>query len=149
MTDFDNSFLAEDDSTTAHEDALVFEVGGNKLGWKPSGLALKRASDQGVEAGDILRSFQDTFGADLDEEDLDEMDEEELAEKVGGTLSGLMTTVATLVWLGALHFEPNATRESVLAILDPSDVEDIPMDRMLDRIWPHLTDVQIEESEGK
>lgn len=151
MSDFDNSFLTEAaDDESVHEDALVFELAPDQpVGWRPSGLALKRAADNGLELGEILEDLQELFAADIDEEELEEMDEEEIDEEldVGVGFAQFIDLVGKLVWLGALHFEPNADRSKVLAAIDAKRLEEIPVDQMLARIFPALTEQ--EETEGK
>ena len=140
MADFDNSFLSEQDTTSAHEDALVFEIEGQPIGWRASGLALKRAADAGLEAGRLLYDLQKLFTADVDEEDLEEMTEEEIEEELSmsGGMADMMDVVAKLTWVGALHFEPNAKQEVILSILDTSNVGEVPVGDMLTRIFPAL-----------
>ncbi|MCS4087303.1 hypothetical protein GGQ10_002129 [Salinibacter ruber] len=149
MPDFDNSFLSEENAST-HEDALVFELAGHKVGWRASGLALKRASDQGMEVGELLADLQTLFSADLDEEDLEDMSEEEIEEalQVDGGVAQMMDLAAKLVWTGALHFEENAKREVILAMIDPESVGELPMDDMLTRVFPALED-EVDGDMGK
>jgi len=139
---FDNSFLAQEDHPSAHEDALVFSIGEQKIGWRASGLALKRASDAGMEVGELLVDLQHLFAADLDEEALEEMSEEEVEEalEMQGGMADMMETAAKLVWLGALHFEPNARREVILSIIDSSNLGAVPLGEMLQRVFPALED---------
>jgi len=148
--DFDNSFLSDPDATPAHEDALVFEVSGQKIGWRASGLALKRASDQGLEVGELLADLQTLFSADIDEEDLEEMDEGEIEEEVQmeGGVAQLLDVAAKLVFVGALHFNAAVRQDVILSILDTSNVGDLPLDRMLQRIFPALEE-EGEAGKGK
>jgi hypothetical protein len=178
MPQFDNAKLTDTDSEIAHEDALVFDLvpggeNGLTIGWKPSGLALKRAKSDGVEAGEILDTLrgnadpqvvQDILSdldtddlTDLDEEDISDLDEEQreaLGDLLGSGLSDQIDMIATLVWIGTLHFEPNAKRETILSILDPQSVEELPVDRMFERIFPVLSEIDdpadtAEDGEGK
>ena len=148
MPDFDNSFLSETDTQSAHEDALVFEIAGQPIGWRASGLALKRAADAGLETGQLIFDLQQLFAADVDEEDLEEMGEEEVEEELemSGGIADMMDVVAKLVWTGALHFEANAKRDVILSILDTSNVGEVPVGEMLTRIFPALKG---EENSGK
>lgn len=148
MPDFDNSFLSQEDHPAVHEDALVFELNGQTLGWRASGLALKRAADQGTDVGEVLVDLQTLFAADLEEEDLEEMSEEEIEEamEIQAGVADFLSLVAKTVWIGTLHFEPGARRENVLAILDASVVEEVPLEKMLSKIFPAIED---EVSEGK
>jgi len=145
MPDFDNSQLTSVPTPEA-DDALMFELSGLTIGWRPSGLALSRAKSQGVSVGDILSSLQALFAADLSEEDLEEMSEEEIAEKVDGVgLSDTLDVIAQLVWVGALHFEEEIRLEAVQSIIDPDSVGEVPVEQMLSRIFPELD----ERAEGK
>ncbi|MCS3827444.1 hypothetical protein GGP85_002914 [Salinibacter ruber] len=144
----DNSALTEvptPDST----DALMFDLGDYTLGWRPSGLALERASDKGMELGEILADLQTLFASDIDlsdfdEEELEEMSEEEIEEELEGDLSSgfsdLTSVYAKLVWLGALHFEAGIKLDAILAIIDPESLEDLPIDQMLQRVFPAIQD---------
>lgn len=156
MPDFDNSFLAEDDHPAVHEDALVFEVAGQKLGWRASGLALKRASDHGTEVGEILTDLQMIFTSDLSQEDLEEMSEEEIEAALDAQagISDFIAMIAKAVWVGVLHFEPNARQENVLALIDTESLEDVPFEQMLSKIFPALEEAAEDsgeevEEEGK
>lgn len=148
MPDFDNSFLAQDDHPSVHEDAIVFEIKGQPIGWRASGLALKRAADQGHQMGEILADLQKLFAADIDEEELEGMSEEEIEEEleIEVGMSDFYEVVAKTVWIGVLHFEPGARQENVLGLLDADSIEDVPVDRMLSKIFPALTG---EEGSGK
>jgi hypothetical protein len=144
MNDFDNSFLAQEDHPSVHEDAIVFEIKDQPIGWRASGLALKRASDKGVEAGELLVGLQSLFGADINEEDLEGLDDDEIEQKIEdemqmeGGMSDFMSVVADLVWIGTLHFEPKSRRESILGLLDADNIESMPVDRMLRKIFPAI-----------
>jgi len=148
MPDFDNSFLAEEDHAAVHEDAIVFEIKGQPIGWRASGLALKRAADQGHDVGEILADLQILFGSDIDEDELEDMSEEEIEEElnVDVGMSDFYEVVAKTVWVGVLHFEPNAKQENILGLLDAESVGDVPTERMLSKIFPALTG---EGTEGK
>jgi len=148
MPDFDKSFLAADDHAAVHEDAIVFEIKGQPIGWRASGLALKRASDQGHDVGEILADLQMLFAADLDEEDLEEMSEEEIEEalNVDVGMADFFAVVAKTIWVGVLHFEANARQENVLGLLDAESIGDVPVERMLSKIFPALTG---EDDSGK
>lgn len=148
MPDFDNSFLAQDDHPSVHEDAIVFELKGQPVGWRASGLALKRAADQGHQMGEIIADLQKLFAADVDEEDLEDMDEEEIEEEleVEVGMSDFYEVVAKTIWIGVLHFEASARQENVLGLLDADSIEDVPVERMLSKIFPALTD---EDDSGK
>lgn len=150
MADFSNSFLAEDDHAAVHEDALVFEINDQTLGWRPSGLALKRASDQGHDIGEILAGLQTLFHSDLSEEDLEEMSEEEVEEalEVQGGLADLLSLVAKVIWIGTLHFEPESRQENVLALLNAENVRDVPLEEMLSRIFPAIEEEASDEDEA-
>jgi hypothetical protein len=150
MQDFDNSFLTENDHPAVHEDAFVFEIKGQAIGWRASGLALKRASDQGVEVGELLADVQQVFSAaDLDEEDIEEMSEEEMGEVLmeSGGVAYVLDVAATVIWIGALHFNANVRQEAVLSILDFSMLGDLPINEMVSRIFPEIEDE--EETAGK
>jgi len=151
MPDFDNSFLVEDSGDeSVHEDALVFELAPDQpVGWRASGLALKRAADRGLEIGEILEDLQLLFAADFDEEELEDMDEEEIEEEleVDTGFVDFIDLVGKLVWLGALHFEPNVSRKMVLAAIDAESLEEIPLDAMLQRVFPAIQD-EVEESDA-
>lgn len=159
----DNSALTEV-PTPDSDDALMFDLGGYTLGWRPSGLALQRASDKGMELGEILADLQTLFASDIDlddfdEEELEEMSEEELEEELDTDLSSgfsdLTSVYAKLIWLGALHFESGIKLDAVLAIIDPESLEDVPVDEMLQRVFPALAEevdeetADEEETEGK
>jgi Pyruvate/2-oxoacid:ferredoxin oxidoreductase gamma subunit len=166
---FDNGRLTEADTEIAHEDALVFDLGALTIGWKPSGLALKRASKQGVEAGEILDTLRGNADAallrevleetgkedlgQLEEEDIEALPEaqrEALGDLLGGSLASQVEMVATLVWVGVLHFEPNAKQEAILSVLDPAAIEELPIDAMFERIFPALSEVEVGgDGEGK
>lgn len=151
MPDLDNAALTEVPTPSA-DDALMFELNGYTLGWRPSGLALKRAADRGLEIGEILVDLQKLFTSDVDPEDLKEMSEEELEEaNLGATggFSDLTDIVAELVWLGTLHFEPEVRQDAILALIDPESMEDLPVDRMMQRLFPAIKDELEEEGEGK
>lgn len=141
MADFDNAELTSV-PTPEEDDALMFELAGLTIGWRASGLALERASDRGVEAGQLLDSVQTLFGAGIDPDDFEDLSEEELEEKaqeeLEGDLADMLAVVADLIWLGALHFEAGIKRNAVLAILDPENVEGVPIDLMLSRIFPAI-----------
>jgi len=145
--DFDNAELTSVPTPEA-DDALMFELSGLTIGWRPSGLALNRAQSHGVEVGEILGKLQVIFSADISEEELEEMSEEEIAEAMDAdaTLADAMEVVALLVWTGALHFEEGSSLEAVQAIIDPENVGDIPVEQMLGRIFPALEE---ERAEGK
>jgi hypothetical protein len=80
------------------------------------------------------------------------MEEEEIREEFGDrwaeaevSMAEQMEAFATLVWLGMLHVDPNADRGHVLATLDPATVDnDVPVDTMLDRVWPQLSQMDVE-----
>lgn len=147
MADFDNAELTSV-PTPDQDDALMFELSGLTIGWRPSGLALDRAQSHGVEVGEILSGLQALFASGLDEEDLDEMSEEEIAEALNSeaTLSDTLGVVAQLVWVGALHFEEGVRLDAVQALIDPENVGDVPVEEMLNRIFPALDE---ERAEGK
>jgi hypothetical protein len=147
MADFDNSQLTSVPTPEA-DDALMFELSGLTIGWRPSGLALDRAQSQGVSVGKILADLQALFASDLTEDDLEEMSEEEVAEALDGeaTLSDTLGVVSQLVWVGALHFEESIRQDAVQAIIDPENVGDVPVEEMLARIFPALDE---ERAEGK
>jgi len=149
MPDFDNSALTSV-PTPDEEDALMFEISGYTLGWRASGLALQRASDRGVEVGEILADLQRLFAADVDEEDLEDLDEEEIEEKLEmqGGMADFMGVVTKLTWLGAIHFEEQIQLDAIRAILDMENAGDLPLDQMLTRIFPAIDD-EMGESEGK
>lgn len=154
MPDFDNSFLVEDsDDESVHEDALVFELAPDQpIGWRASGLAIERAADRGLQVGEILEDLQNLFTADISEEELEDMSEEEIEQEldVGGGFAEFISLVGKLVWLGALHFEPNVSHNRVLAAIDAESLEEIPLDQMLSRIFPALTEESAdEETAGK
>lgn len=146
MPDFDNSFLSQEDHPSVHEDALVFSINSQTIGWRASGLALKRASDKGMEAGQLLADLQMLFSADIDEEDLEGLDEEEIEAKLEEELemqagiADFIGVVAKLVWLGTLHFEPEAKQEAVLGLLDTSNVDEAPVEDMLSKVFPAIDD---------
>ncbi|WP_251961576.1 hypothetical protein [Salinibacter ruber] len=155
MNDFDNSFLTDNDHPAAHEDAIVFEVKGNAVGWRASGLALKRAADKGMEAGDLLSKLQRLFGSGIDPEELEGLSEEEAQELVEeelemtGGMSDFLTVVADLVWLGTLHFEPGAKREALLGLIDPQNAGEVPVERMLSKVFPAVEEESEEADSGK
>jgi len=150
MSDFDNSFLAEEDHAAVHEDAIVFEIKGQHIGWRASGLALKRAADQGHDIGEILADLQVLFSADVDKEKLEDMSEEEIEEELETDvgMADFYSVVAKTMWIGVLHFEPNAKQENVLGLLDAESIEDVPVERMLSKIFPALTD-EADSGKGK
>jgi len=145
MADFDNAELTSVPTPEA-DDALMFELSGLTIGWRPSGLALQRAQSQGVSVGEILSDLEALFASDLTEEDLEEMSEEEIAEALDSeaTLADTLGVVALLVWLGALHFEASVQKEAVQAIIDPDNVGDVPVEKMLARIFPVLEEERAE-----
>jgi len=147
MADFDNADLTSVPTPEA-DDALMFEISGLTIGWRPSGLALDRAQSQGVSVGEILVDLEALFASDLTEEDLEEMGEEEVQEALDeeATLSDTLGVVAKLVWVGALHFEESVQKDAVQAIIDPENVGDVPVEEMLARIFPALEE---ERAEGK
>lgn len=147
MPDFDNAQLTSVPTPEA-DDALMFELGGLTIGWRPSGLALSRATSQNVSVGKILSDLQALFASDLTEEDLEEMSEEEIAETLDeqATLSDTLGVVAQLVWVGTLHFEEGVRLDAIKALLDPDNVGDVPVEEMLSRIFPALEE---ERAEGK
>ncbi|MCS4139593.1 hypothetical protein GGQ13_003048 [Salinibacter ruber] len=154
MPDFDNSFLVEDaGDDSIHEDALVFELAeGQPVGWRASGLAIKRASDKGMELGQILEDLRKLFGSSVSEEELEEMSEEEIEEELegGASFAQLVDLVGKLTWLGALHFEPNVSRRRVLAAMDSESLARVPLEEMLSKVFPALSEeVEEKEEEGK
>lgn len=150
MPDFDNSFLAEEDHPAVHEDAIVFELNGQPIGWRASGLALNRAADHGLQAGELLADLQLLFSAGVDEEDLEDLSEEEIEEELelGTNISDFFSVVAKTIWIGVLHFEPGARQQNILALLDPESIEEVPVERMLSKIFPAI-DEEMGEAEGK
>jgi len=151
MPDFDNSFLAQDDHPSVHEDAIVFEIKGQPVGWRASGLALKRAADQGHDVGEILADLQVLFSADVDKAELEEMSEEEIEEELDTDvgMADFYSVVAKTIWVGVLHFEPNARQNAVLGLLDAESIADVPTERMLSKIFPALTGEEGAEGKGK
>jgi hypothetical protein len=140
-SDFDNSALTSV-PTPGEDDALMFEVGGYTLGWRASGLALQRASDRGLEVGELLHELQTLFSADIGEEDLEEMSEEDIQEEIEmeGGVADFLSIVAKLIWTGALHFESDVDLDAIRAILDVEAVGDVPVDLMMSKIFPALED---------
>jgi hypothetical protein len=149
-TDFDNSALTSV-PTPSEDDALMFELSGYTLGWRASGLSLQRASDRGVEVGELLADLQRLFSADISEEDLDEMDEEEIEEalEMEGGIADFLSVIAKLVWVGALHFEEEVSLDAIRAILDVEAVGDVPVDLMLSKIFPAIEDEMGDDSGKK
>lgn len=147
MADFDNSALTSV-PTPDEDDALMFDVAGYTLGWRPSGLALKRASDKGMELGEILVDLQTLFESDVDTEDLDEEDIDEEDLDLSSGFSDLTSVYAKLIWLGTLHFEAQIKLEAILALIDPGSLEDVPVDEMLSRVFPAIQDEMEDSSEG-
>lgn len=147
MSDFDNSSLTEV-PTPATGDALQFELGGYQIGWRLDGLALQRASDRGVELGDILQGLFELQAAaeeieDVDEDtDVENIDKERLQQRV----SDLTATAAKLIWIGAIRFEPSIPLEAILALVEP-DLDGIPLGEMVERALPAIEDEV--EGEGK
>jgi hypothetical protein len=150
MSAFDNSSLTSV-PVPEEEDALMFDVGDYTLGWRASGLALERASAQGVEVGELLADLQRLFASDLDEKDLEETDEDELEEELEmeGGVSDLLGIVGTVIFVGALHFEPQIERDAILAILGVDAINDVPVDEMLSRIFPAIQDEEDTVGKGK
>jgi hypothetical protein len=140
VPEFDNSFLAEEDHSALHADALVLEVRGQTIGWRPSGLALRRAADKGEPVGALLEDLQTLFGVDLSEEKIETMSDEEIAEaaEVEGDPADFLVVIGKLLWVGALHFEPNARLDSVLRLLDAEAASQVPTEQLLQRIFPAL-----------
>ncbi|AFH22424.1 hypothetical protein OSG_eHP25_00015 [environmental Halophage eHP-25] len=140
MSEFDNSALTEV-QTPRSEDALQFELKGNTIGWYPSGLALQRAKDRGIELEDILDGIfqlqRVTEKVDNLDED-EEIDEELVSELIQAQTSDVLITIAKLVWVGGLHFEPNFSLEAVLSLLELEDLEDLPMELMMQKILPEV-----------
>jgi hypothetical protein len=49
-----------------------------------------------------------------------------------------LVVIGKLLWVGALHFEPNARLGSVLRLLDAEAASQVPTEQMLQRIFPAL-----------
>jgi hypothetical protein len=149
-SDFDNSALTSV-PTPGEDDALMFEVSGYTLGWRASGLALQRASDRGLEVGELLHELQTLFSADINESDLEEMDEGEIEQEIEmeGGVADFLSIVAKLIWTGALHFESDVDLDAIRAILDVEAVGDVPVDLMMSKIFPALEDEMGDESGKK
>lgn len=146
----DNAKLTEV-PTPSSDEALQFDLGEYTIGWRPSGLALQRASEKGMELGEILADLQALFDADIDAEELAEEDlesGEEVIEEIDTTgFSNLTGVYAKLIWLGALHFEREIKIEAILALIDPEAIEDLPIGLMLDRAFPAIQDEAEEETD--
>jgi hypothetical protein len=138
MNDLQNADLTTT-PTPREDDALQFELSGYRIGWRPSGLALERAADQGVELGQILRDVSDLHALTQAEEENGEWTDEELRE-LNLTAARIMTMVARIVWLGGLHFEKDFSYEAVLSLLDWDAIEALPLAAMVERMIPRLED---------
>jgi len=155
MTDFDNAALTSVQDPDA-SDVLAFEVGGITVGWRADGLALKRASDRGVEVGEVLQSLarldeaQDLMG-ELEDAD-DEAEAEALTEQLeetGLSMAAFLEVVATIVWVGALRINEDVRRDAILSLMDMETVAELPLEVMLDRLVPEVEDEMDSSGKGK
>jgi hypothetical protein len=140
MTDFQNADLTTV-PTPSEEDALAFTLKGYRLAWRASGLALKRASDRGVELEDVFDGIMQ-LGALADEvsetgeASLDDID----ADALQATTTNMLVTMARLVWLGGLHFEADLNLEAILSLVDLKSAEELPLEAMVEQILPTIED---------
>jgi hypothetical protein len=145
MSDFDTSVLTEVQSPEP-DDVIAFELQGYTIGWRADGLALRRAADRGVEVGEILQQLDSLFSVDIDPEELEDLSEEEIEDLVeermetDSSVSGFVSTVVTLIWLGTLRFEPDAKQEAIASLIDLKEIENVPIDEMLAKIFPKIED---------
>lgn len=132
MPNFD-SFDALTDSPKAR--AYSIEIQGLTLPWLVDGLAIERARQHGKELGDILSEL----------EALDEIKRAENPADVATAFTGVYNALARLLWLGFLRFEPSLDYNTVLGLVGPDTLEEVPVAQMMDRLFPQDED----DSAGK
>ena len=136
MANFDNSKFS--DVQGAEERALVFDLGGQSVGWLVDGLAIERAKAQGVQLGEVLSQL----------EDLSNITDAQDTQTAANAFAGIYPAMARLVWLGMLRFNGDVSYEAILGALDVSSVGEIPAAEMMGRIFPSR-DESLPESSGK
>lgn len=138
MSDFD-SFDALTESP--EQRALAVELGDLTLPWLADGLAIERAKDKGHELGDILSELE-VLDALLDS------DEDESIAELANRFGDVYPAVARLLWLGFLRFEPTINFDSVLGMVGPGTLKEVPVAEMMSSLFPEK-DEEAPESEGK
>lgn len=125
-----------------YDKALVIEIDGHKLPWKIDGLSLERASDRGVELGEIISSIakmEQVMNINEETEDPEDL------ERIGFGVTDFVRAMARLVWIGVLRFEPEAKLQAVLGLMDFETASELPIGKLVDRIQGQVPD---EEAEG-
>jgi len=133
---FDNSVFTEPQS--AEDKALTFELSGHEVGWLADALAIERAKDRGAQLGEILGELQK----------LDEIEDAASVEEAANRFADMYPAIARLVWFGMLRFNEDVSFEAILGAIDNDSLEELPLEEMMDRIFPD-EDEQLPEGEGK
>jgi len=150
---FDNADLTSVPAPD-EKDIIAFEVKGYTLGWRADGLAIQRASDRGLEVGQILDDITRLGQAEEIREELQEVESEEeidtealeSLEEVGLQMGEYVRLVARIVFVGAIRIEPAISWEAVLSLVDMHSIGDLPLEEMVSRLVPEIEE---EDTVGK
>ena len=138
-------FDSFDQLTDAAEDrALAITFAGLTLPWLVDGLAMERAARQGVELGETVAALQAMQPDGVDPAALQAMSDEERKEAIakiqaeGGAdmqrVQDAISAIADLLFIGFCRFEPGLDRNDILAHVNLSSMETLPVGEMVEHM---------------
>lgn len=122
-----------------YDRALIIEVQGMTFPWLVDGKAIEAARERGHQLGDALDQLSV-----LDEALEDGADLSDVANRYGD----IYAAIAKLLWMGFVGFKGSLTPGEVAGLVDADTTGELPLEAMMDRIFPSADDQEAEGAEG-
>jgi len=135
-----SQFDSFDQITSSREErALTIEVSGLRFPWLVDGKAIEAARDQGHQLGDALDELSV-----LDQALEESADMSDVANHYGDIYSA----VAKLLWMGFVGFKTDLSLTDASGLVDASTISELPLEQMMDRIFPSADEQEEDGEEG-